>query len=257
MANAQGDFIWYELMTTDIEGARAFYGAVAGMEISAASDMPGMDYRMIGYGGDYVGGAMALDADMIAGGGIPLWIGYIAVADVDATAQAIADKGGRLFLPPRDLPGVGRLAMLADPQCAPFYIMHGTSDAESTVWQDNAVGRWGWNELWTPDQPAALDFYGSIFGWRQEGAMPMGPRGDYLFIMQGGQRLGAIGPSSDPAAPAYWRHVFRVPSIGPAHEAALSHGATEIEGPHAVPDGDFVMYGKDPQGAAFVLVGKE
>ncbi len=136
---------------------------------------------------------------------MPLWIGYIGVDDVDATVEAITARGGPVFIPPNDIPGVGRFAMVADPQGAPFYVMRGASDDASTVWQDNAVGHWGWNELWTPDQPAALDFYGSLFGWRQDGAMPMGPRGDYLFIMQGDKRLGAIGPASDPAKPAYWR----------------------------------------------------
>jgi predicted enzyme related to lactoylglutathione lyase len=253
MTNAQGDFIWYELMTGDVAGARAFYKAVAGMETSDASDMPGQDYRMIRYGDDTVGGVMGLSQDMIDNGAAPLWIAYIGVTDVDATAEAIKAKGGHVFMT-RDIPQ-GQLAMCADPQGAPFYIMRGASDDTSTVWQDGAVGRWGWNELWTPDQTAALDFYGSLFGWTQQGAMPMGPRGDYLFVMQGDKRLGAIGPASDPAKPAYWRHVFRVPSIGAALEAAKAGGATEIEGPHQVPGDDFVMYAKDPQGATFVLVG--
>lgn len=257
MTNAQGDFIWFELMTPDIEGARAFYKAVAGLEISAASDMPGQDYRMIRYGSDFVGGAMPLSQDMIAHGAMPLWIAYIGVDDVDATAQAIKARGGQIFMGPQDIPGVGRFAMAADPQGAPFYIMRGASDESSTVWQDNVEGHWGWNELWTSDQKAALDFYGSLFGWTQQGAMPMGPRGDYLFMMQGDKRLGAFGPASDASKPAYWRHVFRVPSIAPALEAAKAGGATDIEGPHQVPGGDFVMYGKDPQGAVFVLVGKE
>jgi len=253
MTNKQGDFIWYELMTSDIEGARSFYKAVAGIEAGGASGMPGQDYRMIHYGDDTVGGMMALSQDMTDNGAAPLWIAYIGVNDVDATAEAIKTKGGHVFMT-RDIPQ-GRLAMCADPQGAPFYIMRGASDDTSTVWQDGAVGRWGWNELWTPDQTAALDFYGSLFGWAQQGAMPMGPRGDYLFIMQGEKRLGAFGPASDPAKPAYWRHVFRVPSIGAALEAAKAGGATEIEGPHQVPGDDFVMYAKDPQGAAFVLVG--
>jgi predicted enzyme related to lactoylglutathione lyase len=256
MANAQGDFIWYELMTPDIDGARAFYKAVVGWEIGDKTDQPGMDYRMIRSGADFVGGFMPIDADMAAHGAMPLWVGYIAVDDVDATAAKIAELGGHLFVPPRDIPGVGRFAMAADPQGGVFYIMRGASDESSTVWQDNEVGHWGWNELWSPDPAAALSFYGSLFGWTQQGAMPMGPRGDYLFMMQGDKRLGAFGPSSDKSKPAYWRHVFRVASIAPALEAAKAGGATEIEGPHEVPGGDHVMYAKDPQGAVFVLVGK-
>jgi predicted enzyme related to lactoylglutathione lyase len=252
MTNAQGDFIWYELMTSDVDGARAFYKAVAGLTIGDASDMPEQDYRMIRYGDDFVGGMLGLSQDMIDNGAGPLWIAYIGVKDVDATAEAIKAKGGHVFMT-RDIPQ-GRLAMCADPQGAPFYIMRGSSDDTSTVWQDGAVGRWGWNELWTPDQKAALDFYGSLFGWTQQGAMPMPPIGDYLFIMQGDKRLGAFGPK-EPGVQAYWRHVFRVPSIGVALEAAKAGGATEIEGPHQVPGDDFVMYAKDPQGATFVLVG--
>ncbi|MBO9575896.1 MAG: VOC family protein [Sphingobium sp.] len=252
--NKQGDFIWYELMTPDVDAARAFYGAVAGWEIGGASDQPGQDYRMIRNGDDFVGGVLGLTADMAANGAMPLWIGYIGVEDVDATAEAIKAKGGHVFMGPRDIPQ-GRLAMCADPQGAPFYIMRGSSDGTSTVWQDNKVGAWGWNELWTPDQQGALDFYGSLFGWRQEGAMPMGPRGDYLFLKQGDQRLGAIGPASDKSKPAYWRHVYRVPSINASLEAAKAGGATDIEGPHQVPGDDYVMYAKDPQGATFVLVG--
>jgi len=254
MTNAQGDFIWYELMTPDPEGARAFYGAVAGLEIGDAPPAPAPDYRMIGYGGSFVGGMLAMDDDMLSAGAMPMWIGYIGVDDVDATAAGIRAKGGHIFVPPRDIPGTGRFAMAADPQGAPFYIMRGFSDATSTVWQDNEVGHWGWNELWTPDQAGALDFYGSLFGWTQAGAMPMGPRGDYLFMMQDGKRLGAFGPK-EPGVQAYWRHIFRVPSIGAALKAAKAGGATEIEGPHEVPGGDHVLYGRDPQGATFVLVG--
>ncbi len=255
MTNAQGDFIWYELMTSDIEGARAFYAAVAGFEVGNASDMPGQDYRMIRHGADMVGGMLQLDLRMREGGAEPLWIGYIAVADVDVTAAAILEKGGHIFMPPTDIPGVGRYAMAADPQGAPFYIMRGASDETSTVFSATQAGHWGWNELWAPDPQAALAFYGGLFGWRQEGAMPMGPRGDYMFLMQGDTPIGAIGPAQGRDKPAHWRHVFRVSAIEPALAAARAHGATDIEGPHEVPGGDHVLYGRDPQGAAFVLVG--
>jgi uncharacterized protein len=255
MGNKQGDFIWYELMTPDLEGARAFYEAVVGWTISTKSDFSHMDYRLVRWGEEQSGAMMGLNDDMIAHGAKPFWAAYIAVDDVDATAAAIEAKGGHLFIKPSDIPGVGRFAFCGDPQGAPFYIMKDTSGATSTVFADKQVGHWGWNELWVPDTKAAIDFYTSLFGWEQQGAMPMGPRGDYLFLQSNGQPIGAVGPVSDPAKGAYWRHVFRVPSIGTALEAAKAHGATDIEGPHQVPGDDYVMYAKDPQGAAFVLVG--
>jgi predicted enzyme related to lactoylglutathione lyase len=261
MPNQQGEFIWYELMTPDIDGARSFYGAL-GLGMSAQSDMPGQDYRMIAYGQAMVGGAMELDADMLAHGAAPMWLGYIAVADVDAAAAKIVELGGHLFVPPRDIPGVGRFAMAADPQGAPFYLMRGASDEISTVYADGAVGHWGWNELWTPDPDAALAFYGAVFGWRQEGTMPMGPAGDYRFIFAGETRLGAIGPravistGNEVGAGAFWRHYFRLPSIDAAIAAIGAQGGTITDGPHDVPDGDTIIVGRDPQGAQFALVGK-
>ncbi len=166
MGNKQGEYIWYELMTPDIEGARAFYEAVVGWKIGDKSDMPGMDYRMINAPDAMVGGVMALDKDMIDGGAFPLWIGYVGVEDVDATVAAIKEKGGHVHMGPTDIPGAGRLAMASDPQGAPFYVMRGAvEDGTSTAFAVETDGHCEWNELSTTDQKAAHDFYESLFGW--------------------------------------------------------------------------------------------
>ena len=59
MASKHGDFIWYELMTSDADGARDFYSAVVGWDIETKSDAP-MDYRMISAAGGPVAGLMPL-----------------------------------------------------------------------------------------------------------------------------------------------------------------------------------------------------
>ncbi len=253
--NVQGDLIWYELMTPDVEAARAFYRTVVGWTIGAASDMPGMDYRLLHWDGAAAGGMMALDADATAQGARPLWAAYVAVDDVDASAQAVREAGGHVFVPPTDIPGTGRFAMVADPQGAPFYIMRGASDEASAVFAEHAAGRWAWNELWTPDPEAALAFYGRLFGWRQEGAMPMGAMGDYRFLFHGDTRLGAVGPLAEPGARACWRHYVRVPSVRVAVAAIETHGGRITSGPHEVPGGDHVVVAVDPQGAEFALAG--
>lgn len=254
MTNRQGDFIWYELMTPDMEGARVFYQAVVGWTIGAASGQPGMDYRMIGDGQGMAGGLMGLDADMLAHGAKPMWTGYIGVDDVDAMAGRIEAAGGRLFVRPRDIPGIGRFAMAADPQGAPFYIMRGFSDGTSSVFSERVLRRCGWNELTTPDQAGAHAFYTGLFGWRQEGAMPMGTGLGYCFLFQGETRIGATAPKGD-GGPASWRFYFRVPSIAAAVAMIEAQGGTVTSGPHAVPEGDTVVIARDPQGADFALVG--
>ena len=124
MANHHGDFIWYEILTSDAAAAADFYGKVIGWTAKGA-EQPGMDYNFF-FAGDPadtrngVGGFMALTPDMAAGGAIPAWIGYIAVDDVDSSAAKIISAGGSVLMPAMDLEGVGRMAMVADPQGAVF-----------------------------------------------------------------------------------------------------------------------------------------
>src|SRR3546814_8052734 len=119
------NFIWYERMTSDPAGAARFYGAVGGLTIAADRDPAAgdVDYRMIVRGdGGNAGGVLALNADMLAGGARPAWMGYLEVADVDAAVAAIEADGGAVHMPATDLP-VGRIAMVSDPQGAVFYVM--------------------------------------------------------------------------------------------------------------------------------------
>ena len=95
MADHTNGFIWYELMTTDVEAAARFYGAVVGWA-SADSGMPGVDYRLWSIGGAAVGGLMAVPADAASNGMRPTWLGYVAVADVDASVAGVTGAGGAM-----------------------------------------------------------------------------------------------------------------------------------------------------------------
>ncbi len=254
MSNKQGEFIWYELMTSDLEAARTFYQSVVGWQVGAQSGMPGMDYRMIDAGDGQVGGMMQLDEEMQAAGGKPLWIGYIGVDDVDATAAAIIAAGGQIFVPPTDIPGVGRFAMAADPQGAPFYVMRGAVEGGvSTAFSSERVGHFAWNELSTPDPLAALAFYGELFGWTNPNSMPMGELGEYRFLNVGDLGIGAVEPSKQ--ARATWLHYVHVPSIAQAVKAVEEGGGAILTGPHEVPGGSSIITGTDQQGARFALAG--
>src|SRR3546814_8741416 len=95
------NFIWYERMTSDPAGAARFYGAVVGWTIAADRDPAAgdVDYRMIVRGdGGNAGGVLALNADMLAGGARPAWMGYLEVADVDAAVAAIEADGGAVHM---------------------------------------------------------------------------------------------------------------------------------------------------------------
>ena len=255
--NPTGDFIWYELMTPDAEGAKAFYDAVVGWNISeGAPEFQG--YRIIGRSdGGNAGGVLPLTDEMQQHGARPTWLGYVSVADVDRSVAAIEQAGGKGLMPAFDIPNVGRIAMVADPQGVPFYVMKPTPPepkAQSDVFSPDAEQRVGWNELSTSDPVAARKFYTDQFGWGSDEFMDMGEMGEYRFLEQDGTRIGALCGAMQ-GQPPRWRFYFRVPSIAKAKDTAEQKGGTIHMGPHQVPTGDYIIIGSDPQGAEFALVG--
>lgn len=256
---SQGSHIWYELMTPDPEGAKAFYDAVIGWDIGPPHDAIG--YRMIGrLDGGNAGGVLPLGAEMQAQGARPVWTAYIAVDDIDEIVAKIEAKGGRTLMPPRQIDQVGRIAMVADPQGNPFYVMtpkppSDQPDAKSDVFSPTEEQRVSWNELSTADPVAARQFYGELFGWGSDEFMDMGEYGEYRFLDHDGQRIGAICGVM-PGGEGGWRYYIHVPSIAAAVDAVKAGGGTVAIGPHEIPGGDHIIIGHDPQGAEFALVGK-
>jgi uncharacterized protein len=257
MANKHGDFIWYELMTTDADGAREFYHKVVGWDIEAVPSGD-MDYRMISSENGPIAGLMPLTSEMVSGGVPSAWLGYVGVDDVDAMAKSYADGGGAIHIPPTDIPGVGRFAYVADPQGAMLYVMRGASDEESLSFSYDhpRIGHCAWNELATTDVEAAKHFYGQRFGWVKDGEMDMGPMGAYEFLRHGDKgMLGAVMPKVPEDPNSHWIHYFRVADIDAAMAAITANGGQVTMGPDPIPGGDFSMKGIDPQGAHFALVG--
>jgi predicted enzyme related to lactoylglutathione lyase len=258
--NPPGDYIWYELITPDPVASKAFYDAVVGWDIEPEPSGD-MDYRMIRRSdGGNAGGVMRLTDDMASHGARPLWLGYIYVPDVDSAVASVGTAGGKTLMPAFDIPGIGRIALLADPQGAPFYVMtptpppgmpKGKSDAFS-VDQPQHVR---WNELSTTDSDAAVAFYTGRFGWTQEGEMDMGEIGKYRFIQQGGTVIGAIMPKMPQVPVSTWTYYIGVDDIGRATTAVQAGGGKITHGPQEIPGGEFSLNGIDPQGAAFGLVG--
>ena len=271
MANHHGDFIWYELMTTDPQAARAFYETVVGWKIDFE---PGgdMDYRMIAASDGLVGGVLGLKPEMTEGGARPAWVGYVAVDDVDKVVESVEHGGGKVLMPAHDMPHVGRFAMVADPQGAPFYVMKPTPPADEPDATSHAfsydrprMGHCAWNELATSDPDAALHFYGQRFGWVKDGEMDMGPMGTYHFLRHAGHApdgsppghgmIGAVYRKVEADPVSHWLFYFRVPDIDVAVTHIGSSGGSFVQEPIEIPGGDFSLVATDPQGAHFGLVG--
>lgn len=263
MADERGAFIWYELMTDDPARAREFYAAVVGWDIAAKNSVPGgaMDYRMINRAdGGFAGGVLALSPQMRATGAKPGWFGYVHVPDIDDAARAFVAAGGAIHMGPNDMAGVGRIALVADPQGAVIYLMTPfpppeNPDARSDVFDAARPQHFRWNELWTSDQDAATALYRATFGWTQEGAMPMGPMGEYRFLQHNGIAIGAIGTAQTGGEGSRWQYFAGVDDIDRACRAVADRGGLVLGEPQQIPSGEYSVYAHDPGGATIGLVG--
>jgi predicted enzyme related to lactoylglutathione lyase len=254
MANQHGDFVWYELLTSDPDAAVRFYSAVIGWKTRSAGEPYG-GYRIFGMGAEDVGGLTTIPADSGRAGIRPGWLGYIGVRDVDATVAEVTRAGGTQHVSPTDIPGIGRFAMVADPQGVVFYVMRGAVEGKSTAFAPTKTGHCHWNELTTTDQDAALAFYTSLFGWEKGDGMPMGERGIYRFIHHDGATIGAMMNRWGDGPPPAWNFYFGVEDIDKAARAIADNGGAIHHGPAEVPGGIFIVVATDPQGGLFGLVG--
>lgn len=123
-SGSEGVFVWDELGTTDADGAQRFYEEVFGWTTSDMGPEYG-GYRIFNRGETGIAGFMTLPDDTVP----PHWQPYVAVADPDATTAKAKGLGGSVLIEPMDVPKVGRIAVLRDPQGATFGII--TPEPES------------------------------------------------------------------------------------------------------------------------------
>lgn len=250
-ASARGRFCWYELFTSDPAGARAFYTTVAGW---GAENWEGGDtpYTMWTTGEGPVGGVMSLPPEAEAAGAPPHWIAYLATDDADATIERTKEAGGGVVWGPLEVPTVGRVAGLRDPQGAHFAVVQPEGDAPGRD-DPPRLGEMSWHELATDDPDGAWAFYSDLFGWQKTDAMDMGEMGIYQMFGRGAHPVGAMFRRPDEIPVPNWLLYIRVPDIAAAVERVKEGGGQLLNGPMEVPGGDMIAQCMDPQGAAFAV----
>ncbi|MCA1557704.1 MAG: VOC family protein [Acidobacteria bacterium] len=107
-----GTFCWNELATKDLGAAKSFYTALLGWQLQE-SQAAGMAYNEIVAEGEHIGGVYQVTEEY--GEAPSHWMAYVAVDDVDAKAKRVAELGGKVCVPPTDIPNVGRFCVITDP----------------------------------------------------------------------------------------------------------------------------------------------
>jgi predicted enzyme related to lactoylglutathione lyase len=255
MPSAHGKFVWYELLTLNTAAAEAFYRSVIGWGVQDAG-VPGMSYTLFKAGETSAGGMMALTEDACAAGAKPGWMGYVAVDDADASAAQAVKEGGKVHYGPDDIPGVGRFAVICDPQGATLALFKPAAEAGSQTVPRGTPGHGGWHELLAADSEEAFAFYAKLFGWKKAESIDMGAMGAYQIFSAGGENIGGMRRKPDTVPAPFWLYYFNVDEIGAAAARVKAHGGEDISGgPHQVPGGSWILHCRDPQGAMFALVG--
>lgn len=246
-----GVFNWIDLSTTDIAGARAFYGGLFGWQ---ANNVPvgdsGIDYTFFELDGHAVAGGGQMMPEQQAAGQPAAWTSYIKYDDIDAAVARAGAAGGTVLMPPMEIPNSGRLAVLTDPSGAVFGIWSPKPFPGAAL--VNMPGTLAWNGLQTRDLPAARDFYGQVFGWTTSQMAD----GDMAFAVDGRIQCGymAIGGEMWDGVPSNWAVYFMVEDVDATAARVAELGGTVLVGPQAAGEmGRFIVV-RDPQGAIFTAM---
>lgn len=241
---------WIDLMTSDVERAKEFYGALLGWEFQTGDEEKYGGYAMALKNGRPVAGVMQKQPEH---GEMPdVWTTYLGTTDAEATATAIQAAGGTVYLPPMDVPDQGRMGVAGDPTGASigFWQPAPMSGFELTY----EPGAPYWHELFTRDFQGAMDFYREAFGWD---ITVVGDTDEFRYATLGKDqesRAGLMDASAflPPEVPAHWRVYLGVEDAAAAAEQVTALGGTVLSGPEDTPYGLIVSI-VDPTGAMLQL----
>jgi predicted enzyme related to lactoylglutathione lyase len=245
-----GHFCWAELQTRDPLAAREFYGELFGWRFDEMATPQGA-YTLAKVDGKLVAGLMHLPHQASRMGALSSWSCYIAVDDVDASADAAAKLGGRTWLEEAAI-GPGRLAIIEDPTGAVF-TLRDTRQPMGTFLHGEP-GALAWNELLSTNVDVTQRFYSQLFGWKAEPRMMTDLT--YAVFKDAGAPVGGLlaQPSEMKGAPSFWVSYFAVDDVNETFARA-----TKLGGKILLPFTEMSGVGHfgwllDPQGVSFAIV---
>jgi uncharacterized protein len=242
---------WIDLMSSDTDKSRAFYGDLFGWTSEAGGEEYG-GYINFFKDGAQVAGLMAKQPEM---GEMPdVWSIYLSVEDADAVAAAVPAHGGEVLVAPMDVVDLGKMAVFTDAGGAAIGAWQPKEFKSFQIAFDEDTP--GWFELHTRDFDKTIAFYEAVYGWttRVEGDTD---EFRYTTMVVGEEQHAGVMDASawlPDGVPAHWSIYFKVDDT----DATLAK-IGKLGGNTVVP-GEDTPYGRlatavDPTGAIFKLVG--
>src|SRR5258706_13353085 len=151
--HATGTFCWFELGTTDQDGAKKFYSGLFGWKPDDTPTGDGQTYTMLRHNGREIGALYPQPKEQREQGVLPNWMPYILMESADQTVAKIKQSGGKVLKEPFDVMEYGRMAVCQDPTGGTFSVWQAKQHSGAGV--VNETGAVCWNELITNDSPKA------------------------------------------------------------------------------------------------------
>jgi predicted enzyme related to lactoylglutathione lyase len=243
----QGTFCWVDLGTTDVEGAKGFYGELFGWKMEDIPTGQAGPYTMCRVNGKDVAGIYDQPEEERAVAP-PHWNSYLAVDDVETVTARAKEMGPMSITEPFDVMERGRMTVLQDPAGALVSLWEANRSIGAHL--VNEVGTWTWCDLATRDPVKASGFYADLFGWRFE------PRGDgYWSISMDRFLIGGMRTMNEdpPETPAHWMPYFVLANADDAMTRIGQLSGKILVPPREVPAGRFLVFA-DPVGAFLGVV---
>jgi predicted enzyme related to lactoylglutathione lyase len=243
-----GRFTWHETMTTDVPASVAFYTSLFGWKTEVMDMGTSGKYTLFLAGDKGVGGCLNNGQP-----GVPShWLVYVGSDDVDATAKKVTESGGKILVPPMDIPSMVRFAVAMDPQGAAFGIVKNLDPkADVAPPAVSPPGTFTWDELHTSDPDAAAAFYGKVFGWT--GKVGEKDPSKYFHIQNAGKDIGGMLALKMPNVPPNWVSYIAVSDVDAMVAKAKELGGRTLMDAMDMPNVGRFAFMQDPTGAAFAL----
>lgn len=244
-----GRFVWHDMMTTDPRKSEEFYAALLGWTTENVSVGEGTSYAMIRAGGAGVGGYEPLDPRY---GIASHWLGYVTVEDLDAAVSQAREASGEVAIPPTEIPGVGRFAVLVHPAGSRVAAFAPARLEECVPEAEPLPGRFCWNQVMAKDPAAAGAFYRKVFSWELQ-EQDMGGSKYWLFRKDGAAVAGMMSTPGAEKHPDFWLPYVEVHDVDACAARAKELGGQLIVPPSDIPGLASVAVTADPTGAILAV----
>ncbi len=230
-----GQFVWRELLTQDVAASKDYYSKLFGWSFMESPANEGY-FLITPPGGEKpIAGMLKIPME-----GVPShWLSYVSSDDVAASCARVTASGGKIFVPPKDVPNVGTFSVMADRTGAMFAVYRSASGDPQPGMPGEAC--FCWETLMSSDKDAAKAFYGEAMGWKTE-------ESGHVIFKSGDAQVADL-EGTPPGVPDHWLTHVVTKDVAASLKTAEEHGGTVVMPATPIPGIGQISCIRDPQGA--------